>query len=515
MQTRMDRTLRWIALLLCMSTLAACAGRIGGQSLAHVSSLELEGWRELRTADFALYSRGPRADLEALAQDLARYVAVVERLVQSQPPKKPARIVLVEDRAEKLFISSPSVGGYMAHTLSGFVGFMRGSTHDPSHRHLLLHEFSHYLNLRNRKLSYPSWYVEGFAEFLGPTRTRDDMMEVGSAPPNALHYLEYRQLEKEPIDLEEIFSFEKVGEWRYPPYFYQISWAVVHYLNASPERQKRLVAMLQHQDAGLDWRRAYASAFDESLEELASKIVRHAEMLRQGTPSAVLYLPLESLEVRGAFEIRQMPPVEVLQLLGGFAIREEIWGDTGESMALGEALFRRALDLDSNSALSHAGLAVALAGQARFADAKIQLEAFDSTNNPSTDAIVHAGNSIQRHALSLEAKQDEAQRNTLHASALDLFRRALAADEENAPAWAGLGLSQLETGDFESAKQSLQRAQTAGEWDATLTLARGRVEEKLGSKARATDFWNDVVRLGREEDAKKAIALLKKMNAEK
>jgi len=34
------------------------------------------------------------------------------------------------------------------------------------HRHLFLHEFSHYLNLRNTRLAYPKWYVEGFTALL-------------------------------------------------------------------------------------------------------------------------------------------------------------------------------------------------------------------------------------------------------------------------------------------------------------------------------------------------------------
>jgi tetratricopeptide (TPR) repeat protein len=508
---------RFIASIIALSAALACTGPITLGRSPDVSSLEIENWLELGSPDFVLYSRGSKGNLEAFALDLARYVAVVEQLVRSQPPKTPAQIFLVEDRVEALVIPNPNIGGYMDHSLGGFGGFMRSSTHDPNYRNLLLHEFSHYLNLRSRKLKYPSWYVEGFAEFLGSTRTRDDVMEIGSAPPWRLLELEYRRIQKKEIDLEEIFSFKRDGKQPYPSNFYPISWAVVHYLSSNADRQEQMVSMVGHQAAGLHWKRAYHRSFSEPIEILSANVSRHVEMLSRGTPSAVSYLPLDSLEVRDGWKIREVSPIEILRLLGGVALLDGVvaTGGTKSNMRLAEALFRRAIELDPNDSESHAGLAAALSAQSKFDAAEVQLAAFRKDPEPSVEAIVHAGDAIRSHAVSLDEERDATESAELHISAIRLYRSALELQPNSAFALAGLGYSQFETKDFESARKSLADAETVGEWDANLTLIQGRVEEQLGFVAEASGFWNEVIRRGTEDEAKRAAALLDEVNSRK
>lgn len=505
-----------LVLIIALSTALSCAGPMTFGLSSKVSKIEIENWHELRSPDFVLYSRGSTENLEALALDLARYVAVVERLVQSRSPKAPAQIFLVEGRAETLLIPDPNTGGYMGHSLGGFGGFMRSSTHDPENRHVLLHEYSHYLNLRSRGLKYPTWYEEGFAEFLGSTRTRDDVMEIGSAPRQNLLWLEYRRLRKEAINLDEIFSFERGGDRNYPRDFYPISWAVVHYLSSNVERQRRMVSMLSHQGAGLHWKRAYDRSFSEPIELLSSKIDRHAEMLSRGTPSAVSYLPLDSLDVRDDWKIRELSPTEILRLLGEMALRGSVAlpGEMKANRQLAEALFRRVSGLDPGDSESRAGLASALSRQSRFDVAEIQLAAFRSDPEPTVAAIVHAATAVRLHAVSLTQKSDIAASKRLHASAIRLYRRALESQPNNPFALAGLGTSQLDTKDFEAARQSLSEAESVGEWDADLALNQGRVEQQLGFITDAKAFWSEVVRLGTEDEAKRAAALLDEVGAD-
>ena len=509
---------RFIASTIALFAALACAGPITLGRGPNVSNLEIENWLELGSPDFVLYSRGSRENLEAFALDLARYVAVVEKIVNSRPPKTPAQIFFVEDHARKLFISHPGIAGYMAHSLAGFGGFMLGSTHDPKYRNLLLHEFSHYLNLRSSRLAYPFWYMEGFAEFLGSTRTRDDVMEIGSAPPLNLLLLEHRRLRKEDIDLATIFSFERDGKRRDPSDFYPISWAVVHYLSSNADRREQMVSMLEHQGGGLHWKRAYARSFPESIELLSAKISRHAEMLSRGTPSAVSYLPLDTLEVRDGWKIREVSPNEILRLLGTVSVRGIVYiqyGETKEEMRLAESLFRRAIKLDPNDSESRAGLASALSAQSKFDAAEVQLAAFRKDPEPSVEAFVHAGDAVLSHAVELDEERAAVERAELLMSATRLYRLALESQPKSAFALAGLGYSQFNSKDFDAARKSLAEAETAGEWDANLTLIQGQIEEQLGFVAEASGFWNEVIRLGTEDEAKRAAALLDEVNSRK
>jgi len=511
MITRVDFARSCLVSIIVLFSTLSCAGPILVAKVANVSQLEIENWHELRSADFVLYSRESEQNLEAFAVDLARYIAVVERLINSQPPKIPAQLFLVEDRARELFIPRRNVAGYVKHSLGGFSSFMLGSTSHPDHRNLLLHEFTHYLHLRNSKLSYPNWYREGFAEFLGSIRTRDDMMEIGSAPPWNLAWLEDRRARKEEIDLEEIFSFERDGRSPDPAGFYPISWAVVHYLSSNADRLERMVSMLGHQAAGLHWKRAYARSFSEPIEILSEKVGRHVEFLSRGTPSAVVYLPLDELEIRDDWTIREMPANEMLRLLATAALRGVVYlrhGGTKAEMRLAQALFERACKLDPQDSTARAGLAAALSAQSKFTRAEVQLAAFREDPDPSAEAMVHAGDAIRTYAVSLHEARDATEYRRRHASAIRLYRRALESQPENAFALAGLGYSQLATQDFEAARKSLAQAETVGEWDANLALSQGRVEERLGFFAEARSFWNKVIRLGTKDEAKRAAALL-------
>jgi tetratricopeptide (TPR) repeat protein len=512
---RVDFARRLLVLTVALASALSCTGPHGSGRVPNVSKLEIDNWHELRSADFILYSRGSREHLETFAVDLARYVAVVEQLVRSQPPKAPAQIFLVEDRASTLFIPHPSIGGYMDHSLAGFGGFMRGATHDPTYRNLLLHEYSHYLHLRSSDLTYPNWYTEGFAEFLGSTRTRDDVMEVGSAPPWILLQLEHRRLRKEEIDLATIFSFERDGTRPDPSDFYPISWAVVHYLSSNAARHRQMLAMLNHQSAGLHWKRAYDRSFSESIESLSSRVSRHAEMLSRGTPSAVSYLPLDSLEVRDHWEIREVPQQEILQLFGEAALRNTVYLSGGKkaNMLLAEALFRRAIELDPDDSKSRAGLAAALSAQSKFDEAETQLVSFREDPEPSVASIVHAADALRWHAVSLADERDAIQREQLLVAAIRLYQTALDAQPKDAFALAGLGYSQLEAEDFTAARRSLADARRVGEWDAQLTLSQGLVEKQLGSIPEASSFWKEVIRLGTEEEAKRAATLLDKVHS--
>jgi Flp pilus assembly protein TadD len=182
-------------------------------------------------------------------------------------------------------------------------------------------------------------------------------------------------------------------------------------------------------------------------------------------------------------------------------------------MRLAEALFRRAIEIDSGDSNSRAGLAAALSAQARFDEAEIQLTAFHEDPEPSVESIIHAADATRWHALSLDEEKDAIESERLLAAAIRLYQRALEARPDDAFALAGLGYSQFEAKDFSAARTSLADARRVGEWDAQLTLEQGRVERQLGFVGEASAFWNEVIRLGTEEEAKRAAALLDQFNS--
>jgi hypothetical protein len=474
-----------------------------------VTGIDSATWYELRSPDFVLYSNGTRQDLEAFALDLSRFTAVVERLVDAQPPRTNAAVFLVNQHAEELFMGEAWAAGVMFNTLTGFDGLVRGVRHDPITRGVFLHEYTHYLTLRGNELDLPTWYVEGFAEFLETTRARDDLMEIGSVPAWRMKALEYRLGRKRDIDLRKIFAFERVVGARYPSEFYPISWATVHYLSSEAERHARMVAMIEAQGRGTPWREAYARAFDEPIEALSRDVQHHVEILLRGTPGTVGYLPIEALTPRTDFATRELPASEATLLLGELALRGAALRDEASTLRLAEALLEYSLQLDPDDSRTRAALAYAFSLQDQTAKAEPHLAAFRADPSPTFEALVHAGDALRAQAEHLPETAPADPSRRLHASAADLYLRALELAPDSPAALAGLGATQLETGAIEEARATLAKAQSLGEWDATLTLDRGRAEQKAGNAEAARAFWKQVIRLGSEEEGERARELLR------
>jgi tetratricopeptide (TPR) repeat protein len=470
-----------------------------------ISNLNLDGWHELRSPDFVIFGQSSREEMERFALDLARYISVVERLVESEPPKSPAYIFLVDDDVEDLLVQSDFSLAYMTSSLTGIDLVIRdGSVYDPVKRSIFLHEFTHYLTLRNRKLMYPAWYEEGFAEFLSSTRKRGNTMEIGSAPGRVreLGFLQAIKWKlggaKYPFDLKPALAWKRSSLTQYPIIFYGTSWITVHYLNSNPDRQKQLATMIRLQGQGVEWEEAFSRAFPESIDELERKINRHGEQLVHGTPAAILYLPLEVLDIRTEWTMREIPSPEVMRILAGFALRGSTTRSAGYSVRIAEAFYRQALAADATDSESIAGLAVTLAKQDRFSEARAQLEALDAIADPSVPALVLAGHTLE-YASSLQGDDHANERMKLFEASIRYYQRALELDPSNPSALAGLGRSQLETGRLDAARVSLARALEWGEWDADVTLARARVEKKAGSLDRAHQFGQEVLRLGGDQ----------------
>jgi Flp pilus assembly protein TadD len=497
-----------VLILAVMTTTLSCAAQIGSRINQAVSKIEVNDWHELTSNDFVLYSRGSQEDLESFAVDIARFIAVVERLVDAESPKSRARLVLVNGRARELFIPTERVLGFMGHTISGFSGFVRAGQYDPVVRSVLLHEYTHYLTLRNTRLRYPTWYTEGFAEFLGPIRTRGDTMEVGSRPPGRLEALRRRRQRQDPIDLAEIFAFQRGAGIPTPADLYPISWATVHYMNSTPDGQAMLLKMIDAQARGVEWKVAYSNAFSLSLEELATKVEQHAKTLSDGTPAAVLYLPIEALNVRTDWTIRALEPADTLLLLAEFAAQGVVYGSPEYNQTLAKSLFHRALQSRPNDSRLHAGLAAVLAQQSDFEASDSHLAVFHQDPDPSEAAIVHAAHAIRLFAASLSTDELEDERKKANKTAIQLYERALEIESKDPIALAGLGYSLVASDRFADAREPITRAQSLGEWNAELALDRGRVEAKTGFVKEAKLFWSEVVRLGTEEQSKEAAALI-------
>lgn len=492
----------------CALGCAAPAGLDRGFDRGEVGlrGARFDGWLALRSPHLVLIGDASRAELARLAEDLAIFAAVVQRItsIPLDPARVPARIYLVRGPVADALVPQPDVQGYMAPRLDGYYGVVERSDLAPATRATLFHEYAHFLLRNGAALSYPMWYDEGFAEILATIRHRQGLVTVGTPPRYRLRAL----AGADRIDLEAVLAPRQLSEVRDADLFYATSWALTHYLLTHGETFARMERLLELQSQGVPWREAYTRAFPEPLETLAAAVARHVHELSRGFPATLALFDAEELPVERDFEIRELAPREVARELGEAALA--VFDERGRG-AVAAAFFERALEIDPRDARSRAGLAVARALQGRPEAARAELARASPERTDDVRILLAAG---RVHAtLAARSAGDAHAAAGERRAARAAYRRATRLDPRSPSGWAGLGRTYVGAEDPAAGIESLARARDLGAWDADVTLDLGRLHLGAGDAPRARELWMEVARLGDEERAEEARRLLEDLDA--
>lgn len=147
-------------------------------------------WHRAESDNFIFYSDAEADSLRDFAVRLERFDRVLRQVsnVRSPPSPTKLRIFLVENEGDvRAFIPgfSYGIGGFYQPVMRGpyavapreSVGF---GTYSATGENVLFHEYAHHFMYQYFPASYPTWYVEGFAEFYSTVRFREDgMVEIG------------------------------------------------------------------------------------------------------------------------------------------------------------------------------------------------------------------------------------------------------------------------------------------------------------------------------------------------
>lgn len=254
-------------------------------------------WYEVRTDQFIVYSEADKAEAEDFAKLLERYDRAM-RITQNipfEPAKSDSQRVTVfhwgdgEDIAE-LATGSKAAGvrGFYIPRAGQPVAFSpvegekrrRAGTRqfqdrrtNLDRRSVLLHEYAHSFMLQHFPATYPSWYVEGFAEFYSQIDFLDDgSFHLGNPPQ-----YRGRDLKQAAVyDIAEMFDTKRKLNYEDQIFAYSYGWLTLHYLTFSEERQGQLGNYLQRIQRGEDSLAAAKAAFGD-LKELARDARQHLD----------------------------------------------------------------------------------------------------------------------------------------------------------------------------------------------------------------------------------------------
>lgn len=140
---------------------------------------------------------------------------------------------------------------------------------------VLFHEYAHRLMYQYAAGFYPTWYVEGFAEYMAAATAADGRVSIGQALSERLEILNRRPW----------IGFERVLDsslWRdrgtgnpETSSFYAQSWLLTHYMLSNSERTQKFNAYLERVGAGEDAVAAFEPATGIPVARLAGLLKRY------------------------------------------------------------------------------------------------------------------------------------------------------------------------------------------------------------------------------------------------
>ena len=201
------------------------------------SSADAE-WRRYETANFVIYSESGPKKVEELATGLESVDALMRMATGLSNDVEPVKVRIYEvatetDVQNAIGGDSGVAGFYHANSMGAFAVTPRDMAFGVGSftRELVLHhEYAHHFMLQYFPSTYPSWYVEGFAELIGSSTMMPDGRIAYGKPAKhrgdtlSFFWVPVQDVLTKPAD--KLNDFDLYGQ----------GWALTHFLTFSKER---------------------------------------------------------------------------------------------------------------------------------------------------------------------------------------------------------------------------------------------------------------------------------------
>jgi len=267
-------------------------------------------WYEASTPHFIVYADGDPARLETFATRLERLNRAIRMMVGQKDTEigKASRVTvfMVDDVSAVGKLYRPGVAGFFIGRASGSVAVVTqeragSGALSLTPMQVLLHEYGHYLMWSlDPNTAYPSWLIEGFAEFNATARFgKDGSLTLGEPPL----YRGIAIMQDNMIPMEQLLTLNpsKVSDEEMNA-FYGRSWLLTHYLRiGAPKRSTQLGAYLAALKSGKSSIEAARAAFGD-LKQLDGELEVYKKR-----HLAISTIPGERLAI-GPVTVRKLGP---------------------------------------------------------------------------------------------------------------------------------------------------------------------------------------------------------------
>jgi hypothetical protein len=263
-------------------------------------------WRKAETEHFIIYGDVSERTLRTYATKIERFDALLRTYYPIQSDVQiPKLEIYLADGARDMRRILPGGSESIAGFYSADAGRIYTVTNisNPEALSTLFHEYAHHFMFQMSAEAYPSWFVEGFAEYYSTVVLEPEKIEVGREDRGRM--LMFTQLgSNEWAPLADVLKWRisRSGRARIFDYYAQ-AWALTHYLMSSPERQRMLSQYLNAVIRGADSITAMQAATGRTSVELQTDMRRYfLGRITYYTPQIVIPLPEVEMSTMDANE---------------------------------------------------------------------------------------------------------------------------------------------------------------------------------------------------------------------
>lgn len=240
-------------------------------------------WREAVSNNFIVVSEESEAALRERVEGLEKFGLVLQALTGAKRPKEPpVKIKIyfvrtVENVQDTLPFGGGGVAGYYdAGVRTPYAVMPRVELGDGPlelrAKTILQHELTHHFMFQYFPGAYPTWYVEGMADYAGVIEIgRDNRTKLGLAINNRILGTRYVWVPLKKLLMAR--SYADLGNSVIA--VYNQGWLLVHYLNSTPEGKKQLADYLNAINGGASFEKAAEALGD--LDDLDRKLLRYSQ----------------------------------------------------------------------------------------------------------------------------------------------------------------------------------------------------------------------------------------------
>ena len=200
-------------------------------------------WLRAETDHFIIYGDTSERALRAYAEKVERFDFFLRTYypiaVDHEIPK--LEIYLAEGRRDMLEAEpgiGASVGGFYSPNSSRIHAVV--DTKSDGGDHVMFHEYGHHFMFQMAGAAYPSWFVEGFAEYYATADVRPDRIQFGRHSEGRM-LMFVRQPVNSWAPMADVLKWRisDSGRYRAGDYYAQ-AWGLTHYFMSTPERTQML-----------------------------------------------------------------------------------------------------------------------------------------------------------------------------------------------------------------------------------------------------------------------------------